>query len=169
MRHLTALPARKAAMLLVLVGVLSITTAPARATAPVISPLEVTPIVFDAGEACPFAVRISPVRANEIISVWSDRGVAFISGLLVERYRNLDTGKMVVENISGPGRLVFHDDGGFTLVGTGPQGFALLPGDVGGPALLRILGHVKGEFAPDGRVTAFSAVGRVIDMCEVLS
>lgn len=80
---------------------------------------------------------------------------------------NLNTGKSIVVNISGPADYTFAADGSFTLVGTGLWGWSAR-----NPATLE-----RGMFLTKGRfvlsfsaagVRTFTSTGTTIDLCAQL-
>jgi hypothetical protein len=92
--------------------------------------------------------------------------VQLITGRLVVRFTNVDTGKSVTENISGPIRFIFHADGSATAEFLGRSGNLALP--TNGESFL-FSGRLVIEFAPNGAATVVSMSGHEEDLCAALS
>jgi hypothetical protein len=163
---------RVTAVVAVIAATLMLVSAPALASAPTREPFPLEPIVIDG--VCGFPVLAEPIVNQEFITTFTDEQGnvtrQIISGRLVTRLTNLDTGESVVVNTSGPGTILFEDD---TVVlnghGTGLLFFfpeQLGPGD---PGLIMIL---KGSFtltiAPDGTQTFSNVRGNTTDVCQLL-
>jgi hypothetical protein len=89
-------------------------------------------------------------------------------------FRNVDTGKTVVLNVSGEGTLIPQADGSTLGFGAGPGLFGLFPGDSRGPALLQVFGRATFTItAPDTHgvthITNLVLIGKVIDVCALLA
>jgi hypothetical protein len=83
----------------------------------------------------------------------------------------LDTGKTIKFNISGPGTVIFADDGSFTIDAGGPN---LLWTTVknslpGVPKLNYTTGHVHVEVGADQVTDVFELSGRSTDVCALLA
>ena len=74
---------------------------PARAVAPDRTPIPPFHDTFAKGLVCPFSVGVDQLRINETLTVLSN-GRVFLTGNSVQRVTNLDNGKSVVVNASGP-------------------------------------------------------------------
>jgi hypothetical protein len=74
---------------------------PARAVAPERIPIDPFHLTIEAGQACPFAIRIDQLSINEVLTFLSN-GRVFLTGNSVQRVTNLDNGKSVIVNASGP-------------------------------------------------------------------
>ncbi|HEX4526008.1 MAG TPA: hypothetical protein VH108_04635 [Gaiellaceae bacterium] len=115
------------------------------------------------GEFCPgVQVQITALLNNEYAIAFTN-GSVITTGQLVAQVKNLSTGKSVVVNASGPGKL--DADGTFTL--RGETLVFLTPGTIapGSPATTYILSGVL-SFAPDGTVTQ---TGHITDICSQIT
>lgn len=102
---------------------------PARAAAPLRLTLDPVHDRIPAGAVCPFRVAVDSLSINETLTIL-DNGRVFLTGSSVERVTNLDNGKSVVVNVSGPFTLT--DEGGVqTFVARGRNLFGFSPGDLG--------------------------------------
>jgi hypothetical protein len=97
---------------------------------------------------------------------------------VVTSYTNLETGKTITENISGPSKTIVFPDGSFTALEHGRNELFLGPAYAarfGLPAVGVTVGlrSASGTFAPGGDVvtslTSLSVHGHVIDVCTALS
>ena len=139
-----------------------------------------TPTTLPA-EWCGFEVRVTyPVNREFIkISKASDGSITILAtGSVVTSYTNLETGKTITENLSGPSKTIVFPDGSFTAVEHGRNELLLGPAYAarfGLPALGVTVGlrSASGTFAPGGDVvaslTSLSVHGYVIDVCAALS
>jgi hypothetical protein len=96
-----------------------------------------------------------------------------ITGSLTASYTNLQTGKAITENISGPGKLIAYPDGSLTVAGKGHEAPILAPADAkrfGLPAVSVTAGALTISLAPDETITSVSLQGHVlVDVCAALS
>lgn len=96
-----------------------------------------------------------------------------ITGAATASFTNLQTGKTIIESISGPAKATTHADGSLTVAAKGHNLFALLPADAkrfGLPTVMVTAGALTSSFAPDGRVTSLSLNGHVlVNICAALS
>jgi len=74
---------------------------PVSAAAPQRFPLDPVHDTAPAGLVCPFNMAVDSVSINETLTILGN-GRVFITGASVERVSNLDTGKSVDVNVSGP-------------------------------------------------------------------
>ena len=156
----------------VIAATLTLGSAPAAALAPTREPLVLAPVVIDG--VCSFPVQAEAIVNREFITTFTDQDgnitKQIISGRLVTRLTNLDTGESVVVNTSGPGQILFEGD---TVIfqGRGLGFLFFFPEQLGlgDPGLVIIL---KGTFtltiAPDGTQTLSDVKGNVTDVCELL-
>jgi hypothetical protein len=77
---------------------------------------------FAAGEVCPFKTEIVDI-VNQTTTLVFPNGESRGSGRLVERITNLETGKTVTRNISGPGASTYGPNGEWILTLTGSSIF----------------------------------------------
>jgi hypothetical protein len=141
----------------------------ARAAAPFRLSLDPVHDTQAAGVVCPFAVSVDSVSINETLTVLAN-GRVFVTGLSVERVTNLDNGKSVVVNVSGPFTLT-DADGVQTFVARGRNlwGFHLDdlgPGEPG--ALLLTTGLAILTASPSG-FTFTHDVGTTENLCVTLA
>lgn len=102
---------------------------PALAGAPERIPIEGFHDTFAAGAVCPFRVAVDQVRINERLTILSN-GRVFLTGNSVQRITNLDNGKSVIVNVSGPFTLT--DSGGVpTFTARGRNLWTFGPGALG--------------------------------------
>ncbi|HEX2292064.1 MAG TPA: hypothetical protein VHH55_02045 [Gaiellaceae bacterium] len=138
-------------------------TAPAAADKPIIAP---SPFGEFTGEFCDeFPVRIRDTTNRGKAIIFSS-GATVVTGTLKVEVTNLETGKTVSLNISGP--AMFSSDG-TTLFGPGPW---LLFGEPGffGPGSPAILETNHGRLVIDlvsGEIV--HRVGRRVDLCPLLA
>ena len=96
-----------------------------------------------------------------------------ITGSLTASVKNLQTGKAITENISGPGRLIAHPDGSLTVAGKGHEAPILTPADAmrfGLPAVSVTAGALTVSLAPDETITPVSLHGYVlVDVCAAVN
>jgi hypothetical protein len=117
------------------------------------------------GQFCEdFSVRVRDITNREILKTFSD-GSAMITGALKVEVTNLETGKTLALNISGPGR--FSSDGA-TLVGTGRWLFFGEAGSFGrsSPTLETHDGHFVINLV-DG--TFVSETAHTVELCPALA
>jgi hypothetical protein len=155
-------PRMSLALVLVL-GTCLAFAAPAGAVKPEAAP---APFPEATGQYCEdFAVRIRATTNRGTIRVFST-GAAMITGTLKVEVTNLETGKTIELNISGPARI---SSDGTTLVGTGAW---LLFGEPGffGPGSPRTLETSHGRLVVDlvdGSIV--SQIGHRVELCPALA
>jgi hypothetical protein len=147
---------------------------PAGAVKPDRFPNEPFNFEFEAGTLCPFRVSWVDESNKSTTKVFYDRegNPRFLhgSGQIFTRITNLENGKSVRLNISGPGRITLNEDGSATIIGTGPWLIGFFPTDVpAGPKLLYTHGRFRLDVAPDGTLTLVDAPPRSTDICETLA
>jgi hypothetical protein len=125
---------------------------------------------------CGFKIRVSfPVNKEygKILKTTNGSATMLITGRLTLSNTNLSTGKTIITNLSGPGKLTTFPDGSVTERAKGHTGYLLSPADakrIGVPRLGVTAGAQTITFAPDGSVTSFSLRGHVlVDICAALS
>ncbi|HVD52089.1 MAG TPA: hypothetical protein VNB51_08625 [Candidatus Udaeobacter sp.] len=102
---------------------------PARAVAPIRFSLDPVHDTQAAGVICPFRVAVDSLAINETLTIL-DNGRVFVTGSSVERVTNLDNGKSVVVNVSGPFTLT-DADGVQTFFARGRNLWGFHRGDLG--------------------------------------
>ena len=102
--------------------------------------------------------------------------IVLFTGSVVTSYTNLETGKTITENVSGPSKTIVFPDGSFTALEHGRNELLLGPAYAarfGLPALGVTVGlrSASGTSTPDGTVTSVTSLsvhGYVIDVCAAL-
>jgi hypothetical protein len=156
---------RRVLSVLALLAAIALMSVPvASADKPVIEP---APSADSSGGFCPdFDVLVHPVGDKGKAITFSS-GATIISGQLMVELTNLETGKTVAVNISGP---VFVSADGSTVT---LSGRSLLFGEAGffgpGPLLLLTSGPTVVPVDSDGNPLGYSTSGRTVDMCRVLA
>jgi hypothetical protein len=96
-----------------------------------------------------------------------------VTGSLFSVVTNLETGKAITVNISGPGKETVNPDGSMTTTATGLNPIALTPADAarfGLPTLAVTAGARTVSVAADGSITSVTLKGHVlVDVCAALS
>jgi hypothetical protein len=124
---------------------------------------------------CPFSVLFHVVKTNEYYtpSMEPDGTVIWnIQGNSVSAMTNVDTGKMVEYNFSGPATITFFPDGGQAVNNRGPGGTNWGPqaqSAYGVPPIMASWGHLQYTTDPSGNVTSYSLSGHAEDVCAALS
>jgi hypothetical protein len=119
---------------------------------------------------------VTPVVSKEfskILKASDGSMTTLITGAATASFTNLQTGKTITENISGPAKATTHADGAVTVAAKGHNLFALLPADAqrfGQPAVMVTAGALTSSFAPDGSLTSLSLNGHVlVNICATLT
>ncbi|MCA1680349.1 MAG: hypothetical protein LC777_16050 [Actinobacteria bacterium] len=155
----------------VLVGLLSV--APAWAEDPRIPLPTPDPVVLEG--YCDFPVLLSYTRSKQYIihQTTAPDGTTTlkITGNAVATVKNLDTGKLLTYNISGPGTVVIRPNGSFGVNAGGPNLFYTLPENSfpGVPTLSYTTGRVAFQVDPSGKTTTYSLRGHQTDVCAALA
>ena len=137
-------------------------------------PNELNSFDFAAGLACSFELAGEPVISKEVVTTYpADANgdvKTEITGRLVARLTNVDTGTSIVRNLSGPVTIVIHPDGSHSDEFRGIGLLSLFPTDVpAGPTTLIVYGRFTGTLSPSGQFTVTSLSGRTEDVCAELS
>jgi hypothetical protein len=132
--------------------------------APSRMPVEV-PETFLIEDACPFPVELTFLTNKEVATTFYDRDGNVVrtltTGALKVRATNLETGKSIDLNISGPG--VSYPDG--TSINRGSWFYWYPPGNPQGQPTGIIVVHGRSAWSP----TSFEVLsGRVEDICAAL-
>jgi len=112
---------------------------------------------------CKFPVRIEITANKEYVKFFSD-GRLLVNGKLFVRITNLNTGKSMDVNISGPANV--------TLTSERNMGRGLLllfPEDAGGPGLFLNTGRLDVIRGEDGFITNYTVRGTSVDVCAALA
>jgi hypothetical protein len=129
---------------------------------------------------CGFEIRVTyPVNREfrKILKASDGSIITLSTGSVTESLTNLETGKTITENVSGPSKTIIFPDGSFTAVEHGRNELNLTPAlaaRFGLPTVSVTVGlrSASGTFAPDGTVTSITSLslhGHAIDMCAALS
>ncbi len=127
-----------------------------------------------AGMACTFAVGWEPVVNNEVVTTFPPEAngdvAQLFTGYVLERFTNLDNGKSIVINISGPATFVHHTDGSITYTGLGPEPVVFFPTDIpAGPKFYINYGQIIYTITPSGQAILVSQSGTQFNVCAALS
>jgi hypothetical protein len=125
---------------------------------------------------CGFEVLVTPSVNREFAKTLktSDGSmILLLTGSVTISYTNLETGKTITENVSGPSKTTIFPDGSFATVEKGRNELNLPPADAarfGLPTVSVTVGARSASFAPDGSPTSMSLNGHVaVDVCAALS
>jgi hypothetical protein len=125
---------------------------------------------------CGFQVQVAPVTNQEftkVLKVSDGSMILLTTGALKISYMNLQTGKTITENRSGPSKVTVFPDGSEVVAAKGLNGVILAPPDAqrfGLPTVGVTAGPQTVTVAPDGSITSFSLRGHVlVDVCAALS
>ena len=104
----------------------------------------------------------------------SDGSMTFLStGLVTVTYTNLQTGKALTEDESGPAKPTVFSDGSLTITAGGHNGIFLTPAEAqqfGLPTVSVTVGGLQESVAPDGSITSLTLNGHVaVNVCAALS
>jgi hypothetical protein len=138
------------------------------------------PFILPGGEGgddfCGFGVEVAIPVNREYSKLLKTDGSVFtflVTGRLTASFTNVDTGKTITENISGPSKVTVVDD---SIVGVAFKGLTFLAVErdraqqFGLPAVSVIAGDLTVSVDPDGIFTEVSLRGHVlVDICAALS
>lgn len=123
--------------------------------------------VFPAGEVCPFTLGTHELTNRGKAITFSD-GSVLITGTYKLRLTNLDTGRSIAVNASGPARFSVEGD----ILHATQTGLSLLlatAAEPGGPGALYIRGHVRYDVdLTTGEPLFLEVRGNMGDLCEDL-
>jgi hypothetical protein len=144
------------------------------AQGPTRTPLNNQPFTVAAGRACAFPPHGEPLIDQEVVKTFPPDANGdvrqIITGRLVFELSNLDTGKSLVVNVSGPATLIFHPDGSHMDEiegGSGPLIFS--PTDIppGSTAFINS-GRIAIDATSTGQFIVVSQSGHEQDVCAAL-
>jgi hypothetical protein len=128
-----------------------------------------------AGVACSFELAATPGSTNEYVKTYPADANGdvreLINGTLKEQLTNVDTGKSIIVNVSGPSTQIVHADGSadVTIEGSALVGF-FAPFNPAGPATYIYTGHTVLSFDAVGHLTLVSTTdNEPFDVCAALS
>jgi hypothetical protein len=128
-----------------------------------------------AGQVCRFELAAAPVANKETITTYPAGANGdvrqIITGTLKLQLTNVDTGKSIVVNVSGPGTVVLHPDGSASEDLRGPALVFFFPtATPAGPATYLFNGNTTLSFDPAGNLTLVSTTDNSpLDICAALS
>ena len=130
-----------------LLGVLGgvVTASPALARGPKWQFMPVQPFTLPS-LFCGFEVQVTPVVDKEFSKILkvSDGSMTFlVTGAATASFTNLQTGKTITENVSGPAKITVQPDGSLTALAKGHSVKFLVPADAarfGNTTDLRLIG-----------------------------
>ena len=120
---------------------------------------------------CPFDVDVHVLAVNEYSKTFSN-GQVLITGKVLLRVSNAETGKSIKVNASGPGTITTDENGTVTYVIRGTSFIGFDPGTFGpgSPGLLEITkGLVVIVFHADGTTTYRKTSAATRDACALLA
>jgi hypothetical protein len=123
---------------------------------------------YAAGDVCPFPLRVTPEVNKSLLHILRS-GDWIVTGKLIQRVTNLRTGKSLSITANGPVRVIFHDNGTFTLISHGSILWTFFSQDAGGPGLFLFTGRVVIEENADGFATSVSHIPKFTDICHILA
>lgn len=151
-----------------------VTASPALARGPKWQFQPKTPMTLPAA-LCGFEVRVTPLVNREfakILKAPDGSMILLATGSVTNSYTNLETGKTITENVSGPAKIAFFPDGSSIALERGRNELNLPPADAarfGLPTVSVTVGKRSISFAPDGSITSLSLHGHVaVDVCAAL-
>ena len=130
------------------------------------------PVTFAAGEVCSFSVRLENVRGGQTLTAFAN-GTVRITGSVWTRVTNVDRGKSVTVNASGPATITPNSDGTVTLKASGQFLLFFFPGELGAGrdgAVLLTTGLVVERLTADfSEIISFTHTGGTTeDLCQTL-
>ena len=156
----------KPVVLALTVAVALCATATASANPPTRTPVPLPEDNIDTG--CGFDVLVDYVESNVVSKTFSNDAspvVEILSGVAKVQLANLETGKTIAVNISGPLVVKVFGDGSVVLADDGPWLHGGVPGL---PAIFLTEGHVIITIDAAGNVTV-DGRGRIVDLCAALA
>jgi len=125
-------------------------------------------------EDCGFPVLIAFPRFNGTTRTFTDQNGDFVkevdTGVIIATLTNLDTGKRVTVNISGPFEFRLHSDGSETESLVGPYLFIFgALSDVVGSGIVYHTGLIRVELDTAGNVTSIKEQGHTVNLCSQLA
>jgi hypothetical protein len=163
----------KRQLALIAVGFAGLLCIPAAlADKPLRFPLPAEPFQFPA-DVCGFPIDFVPLQNKEFGKVFSN-GTFAVNGVFKLRYTNVDTGKSIELNISGPGTLKPQPDGSTLVTGHGPSAVFFFPGQLGpgSPGAFFLIHGQFTELVDQAGIPipgTFTTNGSVNSICELLS
>lgn len=126
------------------------------------------PLEDNIDTACGFDVLVDYMQSNVVSTTFSNDAspvVEIWTGVAKVQLTNLETGKTIAVNISGPLVVKAFRDGSVVLSDVGPWLFNEIPGL---PGIFLSEGHATITIDAAGNVTA-DGKGRLVDLCAALA
>jgi hypothetical protein len=131
---------------------------------------------FTVSGACSFDVYVDLLANKEYNTTLVDQAgnptAIITTGVLKVSLTNLDNGKSIDLNISGPGKLVTNPDGSLTQTTHGPWLWFFSPGVLPdfSPRMFFISGQMVAQFDASGNQTGLQIIGgKPVDLCAALA
>jgi hypothetical protein len=128
---------------------------------------------FTISGECAFDVQFEVLTNKEKLSTFYDKDgdIRFlnITGALRVRFINLETGKSVDLNISGPLRIEPQPDGSTLITYLGAGGLFFPPNESDLPPIAFTHGPVVTQVDAEGNFSVISVKGHVEDVCAMLA
>jgi hypothetical protein len=151
-----------------------VTASPALARGPKWQFVPKSPYTLPA-EWCGFEIRVTyPVNREffKILKASDGSLIVLFTGSVITSYTNLETGKTITENTSGPSKTIVFPDGSYTALERGRNELNLGPAYAarfGLPIVGVTVGARSVSVAADGSITSLSLHGHAVDVCAALS
>jgi hypothetical protein len=133
---------------------------------------------FDLGpQVCGFPIHVGVVADKEYFThqqtLPDGTLIQQVNGRLVESFTNADTGKTIVENLSGPGKFTTYPDGSFLTDATGLNAQFFGPigrANTGEPGFVLSSGHLVVHYSGvTGAADSFALSGTQTNGCALLA
>ena len=119
-------------------------------------------LTFAAGVYCDFPIEVTPLKLREKLTFFSD-GRIRVTGAAIIELTNLDNGRSIVINSSGPSSL---ERG----AAQGPQLFFVNADEAGGPGIFLYHGNLRFTRDEDGNIDSITSTGtRSGNFCESIA
>jgi hypothetical protein len=163
---------RASVVMLLVVGLLALSTGGAAAGKPDKEPLDAPTDEYAAGEICGFPIRVEYPTNKEFIKTFYDADGEvvrqIVTGQLTVRVTNLVTMESLDANVSGPGRFIPNPDGTLTIVATGNWVLYTFATDVTGAGIWLTTGRMRLVIGLDGDVVEADLPHETTDVCALL-
>ena len=132
------------------------------------------PFTLPAGAGCAFPTGYEPIVNGEITTTFPADANGdvrlIITGKLISRLTNLDNGKSLIVNISGPATIIVHPDGSVHSLGGGISAFPFFPTDTPpGPHWWLFTGRLDLTQTAGGEFVLNGIRGTQVDLCPQLA
>jgi len=154
-------------------GMLAVLATPVAAARPERVYLAAEAFELPAGLVCDFTVRVEFVVNREYVLIFPEAADGshreIITGRLVQRIVNVDTGASIVVNVSGPGKIDVRANGSAVFHGRGRSSFFLFPDEPGGPGVWVTSGPLEYTFDSSGVLVDVQFPHNSQDFCAALA